>query len=133
MRPLKFKVYYQHDETGRITSRNMVIGQPIPHLGKKWQTPVAVCQYTGLNDRERKEIYEGDIIDFTVFGCYGSDTQYKGVVVYSGSRFLIWKSEHDEYYRDDGGFDLDWILSQDSETEIIGNVKENPGLLPGKE
>ena len=86
-------------------------------------------QFTGLLGKQGKEIYEGDILDFSVFDYNGRDTQHKGCVVYDGSRFMVWKKLDDEFYGSDGGFDLDWLLSQNNEAEVIGNIWENPGLI----
>ena len=91
--------------------------------------PETICQYTGLTDKNGRKIFEGDICEFSVFDYNGSDTQYKGVVVYTGSRFMLWKSEKSEYYGSDGGFDLDWVVGQDDEFEIIGNIFDNPELI----
>lgn len=97
--------------------------------GEFWVDRETICQYTGLKDKNGKEIYEGDICEFSVFDYNDCDTQYKGVVVYSGSRFMLWKSKESEYYGNDGGFDLDWVISQDDEFEVIGNIYGNPELL----
>ena len=86
-------------------------------------------QCTGLKDKNGKLIYEGDILSFTVFDYNDYDTQYTGVVVYHGSRYTIWNNPDSEYYGSDGGFDLDWVIGQDCEIEIIGNIHENPELL----
>lgn len=95
--------------------------------------PATVGQYTGLTDKNGKKIFKGDICDFTVFDCFDNDTQYRGVVVYAGSRFMLWKSVESEYYGADGGFDLDWVIAQDDEFEIVGNIHDNPDLLEKKE
>lgn len=91
--------------------------------------PATVGQDTGLTDKNGKKIFEGDICYFTVFDCFDNDTQYRGVVVYSGSRFMLWKSVGSEYYGADGGFDLDWVIAQDDEFEIVGNIHDTPELL----
>lgn len=93
--------------------------------------PETICQYTNLKDKcgDGKRVYEGDICEFSVFDYNGHDTQYKGVVVYSGSRFMLWNSRESEYYGDDGGFDLDWITAQDDEFAVIGNIFDNPEPL----
>lgn len=88
-----------------------------------------LMQFTGLYDKNYREIYEGDILEFTVFDHNGRDTIYQGVVLYGGSRFMLWNSLENEMYGSDGGFDLDWILSQDDEAEIIGNIHDNPELM----
>lgn len=95
-----------------------------------WQVDQStVGQYTGLTDKNGEKIFEGDICYFTVFDCFDNDTQYRGVVVYSGSRFMLWKSVGSEYYGADGGFDLDWVIAQDDEFEIVGNIHDTPELL----
>ena len=88
-----------------------------------------VSPYTGLNDNNNVKIFKGNICEFSVFDYNDHDTQYKGVVVYSGSRFMLWKSKESEYYGYDGGFDLDWVVSQDDEFKIIGNIFDNPEML----
>lgn len=76
-----------------------------------------LMQFTGLLDKSGKEIYEGDIINFDPL-----KSNYKpfiGVVTYSefGTRFI--------------GRVEDWGDYQfyGKETEIIGNIYENPELL----
>jgi uncharacterized phage protein (TIGR01671 family) len=90
---------------------------------------IPIMQYTGIKDGSGKEIYEGDRVSFTVFDCFDNDTQYDGIIVYSGSRFMIWKTIESEYYGNDGGFDLDWTVEQDETFEVTGNIYENKELL----
>jgi uncharacterized phage protein (TIGR01671 family) len=78
-------------------------------------------QYTGLTDKNKKEIYEGDILDFTA--------RYKQTgpveVIYYGASFGC-------VVTDDGGLEEFWALNhivQQHYPEIIGNIFENPELL----
>jgi len=79
-----------------------------------------LMQYTGLKDKNGKEIYEGDIVHVTDF-FHGDAKVYKGVVKFVGG-----------YYRIEGqdirNAPLGWIISSD-DLEVIGNIYENPEYL----
>ena len=62
-----------------------------------------VMQYTGLKDRNGKEIYEGDFL------------KDGGVIGFDDGKFYM-----------DSGEEWGWIPS---DAEIIGNIYENPELL----
>lgn len=71
------------------------------------------CQYTGLKDKDGKEIYEGDIVK-----SYVIREQIIEVKFINGS-----------FYPFTNGIDFR-IESQD--VEVIGNIYENPELLEDK-
>jgi len=70
-----------------------------------------VGQFTGVFDKTKKRIFEGDII----FYEYQGD-ELKAEVIYKGSTFLI------------GDENLDFMVS---DVEIVGNRFDNPLLLEG--
>jgi len=81
-----------------------------------------LMQYTGLKDKNGKEIYEGDIINFNIQDYRGLDHFYKSEVYYWGSCFSCDTGESCL-------INLDTIIAEDDEIEIIGNIYENPELL----
>lgn len=83
--------------------------------------PKTVGQYTGLKDKNGKEIYEGDILDYEELDVFGEDHQYRGVVKWTDDCFVCDNS--------DSITGLAWVVKQSIEFEIIGNVHDNPELL----
>ena len=79
-----------------------------------------VMQYTGLKDKNGKEIYEGDIIEWT------GEPLLKDVP--NKNKYIIkWEIFHDiEKYEITGsGFKTE----NPDRIEIIGNIYENPELI----
>ena len=80
--------------------------------------PETVGQYTGLTDKHGTKIFEGDIIQ--------NVTEGKTAVVQwfsEHSAFMLWcKSENQVYWL----YDNDFL-----NTEVIGNIYDNPELLGG--
>ena len=77
--------------------------------------PTTVGQYTGLNDKNRKKIFEGDIVS----GFFN----HEKIVGY-----IFYGSDASFFIQRDGLFGIglnnasDWL-------EVIGNIHDNPELL----
>lgn len=94
-----------------------------------------LMQYTGLKDKNGKEIYEGDILHVTKVSMCGVDkynvAEYNTDVRWEDGAFVI-----------KGDADVDcydtWLASYNNpdspqiEIEVIGNIYENPELLEGE-
>lgn len=79
-----------------------------------------LMQFTGLKDKNGKEIYEGDICNCREYGCFG---------------IIKWSEDEAGFYfyvvYGDGTFDEESVYDYADELEVIGNIYENPELLEG--
>ena len=146
MRDIKFKLYdinlndfyteFAITEDGKIL---------LNVIGDEWclvnPDNFKILQYTGLKDKNGKEIYEGDSVEtpfrttgFNI-GFRGDDEIYtgfyRGVVHYQASRGFFQKNVVMLGDEDESGLwtkrsDLSNIIQ--SRCEIIGNIYENPEL-----
>ncbi len=78
---------------------------------------IILMQFTGLLDKNSKEIYEGDIVEIDFEG-----SKEKGQIIWENkrSRFMWLDNRNDDY----GIFEIDR-----HGRKIVGNIYENPELL----
>lgn len=87
-------------------------------------------QYTGLKDKNEKEIYEGDIVVIATYSHEEPLMDTTCIVEYNEVYGIVEFVELDET-----GERYSMIDIRDSfhyELEVIGNIYENPELLEGK-
>jgi len=101
---------------GKTESKKWMILPSEKNAHDKWteKDQVILLQFTGLKDKNGKEIYEGDLI--------GDKDCYVEVIFKDGS------------FCNKGDFKpiIEWIWARKRkgiETEVIGNIYENPELL----
>lgn len=108
MRTIKFRSW---DNRNKIMDIPNAIANDID--SDKYQ----IMQFTGLLDKNGKEIYEGDIAT-SEFGI--------GTIEYGKI------SKAPEFHFDTGHDDLWLWCCKNSTLEVIGNIYENPELLEGE-
>lgn len=130
MRELKFSYIYQHDDTGKILNKKFDIHEiELELMGECFierYTLIARRQYTGLKDKNRVEIYEDDII---------KDSSGRLMIVQwdnriGTSRFIFRTINTVGHIKEGKCLSThEWIISDDNDTEVVGNIYENPELL----
>jgi uncharacterized phage protein (TIGR01671 family) len=135
MREFKFRVYNKctkqyiktcYNHTFAITAEGKII-----QYWDHFESPRAQCadlpfliiqQYTGLKDKNDKEIYEGDILEIYLTGPAETSRPNYGEVVWSNDelRFVL------KVIIPTGI--VEWGFEY-TELKVIGNIYENPELL----
>lgn len=113
MREIKFRAW---DNENKKMAENVCVFNGIAYpTPLKDSVGTKVMQYTGLLDKNRKEIYEGDIV-------FEEDGEYSKTVV------IEWESEDARFFGKDiytsDSFDI-----QEIDGVIIGNIYESKYLL----
>ncbi|GAA0102467.1 YopX family protein [Paraclostridium bifermentans] len=126
MRELKFRMF--NKETG-----NMIYEEELINISKNYlnndidfkcfifpkdnDEDLVVMQYTGLKDKNGKEIYEGDIVKIIPMNLF-DDNRFVGRVMFYDGSFVV-----------DNGKESKYLFREMDEIKIIGNVYENKDLL----
>lgn len=115
MREIKFRAWDKWNKIMIQPNNGDFIGW---HAMSNWKDCLELMQFTGLHDKNGKEIFEGDILhsehlDYEV--KFINNEYYTGVKKVSGNSIT----------------DLGKEVA--SKLEVIGNIWENPELLEGKE
>lgn len=127
MREIKFRAWIEAKK--RMAYGPIDGGDPSPLWVLYLHHSIPKMQFTGLYDKNGKEIYEGDIVEapFCSIDYYESE---RGEPIWGP-----WKNEREIVIFERGQFrveSLKWTLwlGKENKIEIIGNIYENPELCP---
>ncbi|RQP14360.1 MAG: hypothetical protein EAS48_01800 [Chryseobacterium sp.] len=137
MRTIKFRVWdkelkkYRSEKDGDY-SLGVLSGKVRGIYGERFPQ-MEVQQFTGLTDKNGKEIYEGDILEDVILD--GSKRFYK---VFYKKGGLVINIHQDDFKKDNPLFyepiaDMQTSGFIEQNCIIIGNIYENPELLSGGE
>jgi len=135
MRTIKFRGYDKGSGLWRyglllVDGEKYYIAQIIQGKLVKWLVdPNSIGQFTGLKDKNGKEIYEGDII--RSFDSTGLAIIHSIVWLESCAKFVAQLDSDSKYGRTCCDLDKDWI--DEFCKKVIGNRWDNPELLKGGE
>lgn len=119
MREAKFRAWEKFLKQ-MIPVDNIDFEQKMINTESAWRMfdEIEIMQYTGLKDKNGKEIYEGDICNCREYECFGK---------------VEWNNEEAGFYfcvvMEGGGFEEEHLYDYVDELEVIGNIYENPELL----
>lgn len=126
MTELKFKGINDNNKLFDLIAINKDGKRGCIEVGRtlEWRTFKKIIHFTGLQDRNGKDIYEGDIIKQVGFKSislimFKNGSWLKEVITPKGARY---------YYL----YEVDFLIKDNSmlgNTEVIGNIYENPELL----
>ena len=157
MREIKFRAY--NEITGKMVSVNTLCGRyvwddaidPVHDTAERMidtaydiEDKTHLMQFTGLFDKNKKPIYEGDILQF-LYGVQGEDGGEKTIGVvqwHTCSFYLRYGYGGKELSGMDGNNEIcwseEWVRCSEprgyyklKEFEVIGNIHEHSHLIKG--
>lgn len=125
MREIKFRAWCPNVK--KMIYLNFIGTKPIWLVSDEYNEITSeLMQFTGLSDKNGKEIYEGDIIRF-MMSLNGAPEIV--VVQYDERIASFWPNAQYQWKNSRNHKRIDWIQWDTSFDEVIGNIWENPELL----
>ena len=139
-REIKFRLWDNHYKELQFSSdgwhdRVDVLSQVWDYLTK---SDYIIQQFTGLKDKSGKEIYEGDIVSFSRWGCSEHCIEIENYLC-EGLKKIVFGLNYGEFPNAgfcaisinptdlENGHTLNWMDQQN--ITILGNIFENPELI----
>ena len=125
MREIKFRAWDKENKTMLLDIGihiNRMIFITRQGHDRPYTDDFEIMQYTGLKDKNDKEIYEGDVCK----RIWADDDYMIFKVCFSEGRFAEWWNGMDV------GKIADGSVMRDGKVEVIGNIYENPELIKEK-
>lgn len=121
-REIKFRAWSEKDGIELIESLYWFEENYIKDVN---DTHFKIMQFTGLKDKNGKDIYEGDIVEIDSFGIITNHA----VKWFSENRYPAFDLK--PYFSCDTNGLSHALNAPNTEIEVIGNLHENPELLEG--
>lgn len=117
MREIKFKCWIPSEKFMGVPFNPFENDFEDPYkTGGRWRDDSIFLQFTGLRDKNGKEIYEGDVLE--------NDRHQRGVIKFIDASFVLYAK------RKNGDiFLLPLTTGSLNNKNIIGNIHQNPELL----
>jgi len=129
MRDIKFRVWEVSEKEMEYwtfkdlcSSMSQSMGESADGSDESFYEEFKVMQYTGLKDKNNKEIYEGDIVEVRYFiGGHATETFIEAIK---------WTEQGWDFDPHLNGWPFQCAKdSKDGDMKIIGNIYQNPELM----
>lgn len=128
-REIKFRVYnkaankwvHPTEKAVNLLGETILFGGFMHGVILEEYNDCVVQQYTGFKDKNGREIFEGDLVNFSFKVEHGEKENFKNYIVVWDSILGMWGVEEDTYVTNKFEFGFNEI----AELEVVGNIFEN--------